>query len=65
MPGPVTSAFVAVWARADVQENDDGTWSAIVYLDGRSKGLANGETREEALGKASDLASVRIPEIDS
>ena len=58
MPGPVERTAVTVWAYADVQENDDGTWTAIAYLDGRSKGCASGETREEALGRASDLASI-------
>lgn len=64
MPGPVRRATVAVLAYADVQENDNGTWSAIAYLDGRSKGCATGETREAALSKAADLASVQLIDID-
>jgi len=58
MPGPIDRTVVAIWAYADVQENDDGTWTAIAYLDGRSKGCATGDSRQQALAKASDLASV-------
>jgi len=46
-----------VWARANVQDNGDGTWTATVQTV-LKVGTATGESREEALGKAADLVSV-------
>jgi hypothetical protein len=60
--GPIEEAIVAIWAKARVQDNGDGTWSAVCDYGGRTTPLALGASREEALGMAADLASVALPE---
>lgn len=60
MRGSVEQTTVAVLVYAEVQENGDGTWTAIAYPGGVPTRCASGETREEALGKAAELASVDL-----
>ena len=62
--GPIEVTQTPVWARANVQNNGDGTWTAIVQTVSKEE-TATGESREEALGKAADLVSVNLVENES
>ena len=63
--GPVKRAAIAVWIFADVQDNGDGTWTAIANLGGRSIGPVTGGSREEVLSLVSDAASVDVSDFIS
>lgn len=58
--GPVKRAAIAVWIHADVQDNGDGTWTAVADLGGRVIGPVTCESREDALSLVSDAASVDV-----
>ena len=57
---PVKRAAIAVRLLADVQDNGDGTWTAIAYLAVRSVGPVTGGSCKEALSLLEDAASVDI-----
>ena len=58
--GPVQRVPVAIWVWADTQQEPDGTWSAVVWIGGRSFGPVSGATEREVLIEVSRKYSVHI-----
>lgn len=57
---PAKRTVVKVWIYVDVQDNGDGTWTAIANLGGTTIGPVTGSSRKDVLSMATDAASVDI-----
>ena len=58
MRSEVETEIIAVLVFADVQENLDGTWTAIARLGEKEVGPLTAESRAAALNRVADAASV-------
>jgi hypothetical protein len=57
---PVETATIQVTIFADVQQNPDGTWTAVSRFGTWQSPPQTGSSKEEALNRAAEAASVSV-----